>query len=25
MQAGRPLNSVEFMPTAAGTMRMPTD
>src|SRR6266516_2641738 len=24
MQAGRPLNSVEFIPTAAGTMRMPT-
>jgi len=24
MQAGRPLYSTEFMPTAAGTMRMPT-
>jgi len=24
MQAARPLYSVEFIPTAAGTMRMPT-
>src|SRR5712691_8581960 len=24
MHAGRPLYAVEFMPTAAGTMRMPT-
>lgn len=25
MQAGRPLNSVEFIATGAGTMRMPSD